>query len=356
MGSRWWHYLVLACAMAVFAIEVRGQMVTGAGMEDFGKVFGVAGKGAKDFAVYEIECSAPANVLWPGDEATFTFQIENKSSEAIQQTGQVRVVHYGTRAKPGDIWKPVVFKIADLEAVAVQVNVPAKGAGVITVKPKLPETFGGYGLVLDLGQRGQAFAATCVRVPAADAGRVQFPTYALDLPWPHEMSVEVFRLFKRLGVKGARTEGGYGSIENMHVDWAMENDLTLMLTVGCAATPGKQMPLGRGRPWLNDDNSMKQNVKEDLAWLPGFDEEFKQYLKKVVMEHGWPKGPINAVELWNEPWEGVSISGWGADCLRYREIYTKMAEAVVEARKEAGVKVLIGGACSSSNTRDKLFC
>ena len=32
-----------------------------------------------------------------------------------------------------------------------------------------------------------------------------------------------------------------------------------------------------------------------------------------------------------------------------------MAEAVMQARKEAGVKVLIGGACSSANTRDKLF-
>ena len=72
--------------------------------------------------------------------------------------------------------------------------------------------------------------------------------------------------------------------------------------------------------------------------------------------YGWPKGPINAVELWNEPWEGVSISGWGADIPRYREMYTAMAQAVVEARKEAGVKVLIGGACSTTNTRDKLFC
>ena len=101
---------------------------------------------------------------------------------------------------------------------------------------------------------------------------------------------------------------------------------------------------------------MKEEVKEDLAWLPSFDPEFKRYLKSVLMEHGWPKGPINAVELWNEPWEGVSISGWGADILRYREIYQVMAEAVLEARKEAGVKVLIGGACSSANTRDKLFC
>ena len=33
-----------------------------------------------------------------------------------------------------------------------------------------------------------------------------------------------------------------------------------------------------------------------------------------------------------------------------------MAQAVIEARKEAGVQVLIGGACSTTNTRDKLFC
>ena len=76
----------------------------------------------------------------------------------------------------------------------------------------------------------------------------------------------------------------------------------------------------------------------------------------MVSKYGWPKGPVNAVELWNEPWEGVSISGWGADIPRFRELYKVMAQAVIEARKEAGVKVLIGGACSSANTRDKLFC
>jgi hypothetical protein len=140
------------------------------------------------------------------------------------------------------------------------------------------------------------------------------------------------------------------------VDWAMDNDLTLMLTVGCGGTPRNQMPLGRGRPWLRPNGELIEGAKEDLAWLPSFDPLFKRYLKDVLVKHGWPKGPVNAVELWNEPWEGVSISGWGADCLRFRELYTVMAEAVLEARKEAGVEVLIGGACSSANTRDKLFC
>ncbi|MGO9113975.1 MAG: hypothetical protein ACLP9L_32565 [Thermoguttaceae bacterium] len=356
VASVWQRMAAGALALTLLFPSISlAQMVTGAGMEDFAKVFGLEGTRAKGWKVFETACSVPANVLWPGDEATFTFRIEN-GGDAVRGPAKVRVIHYGTCGRPGDVWKPRVFKIGDLADVAIDVDLPAQGAGIVRVTPAIPATFGAYGLVLDLGGRGKAFAATCVRVPAADSGRVQFPTYALDLPWPHEMSIEVFRLFKRLGVKGARTEGGYGSLGEAHVDWAMENDLTLMLTVGCASTPDVQQPLGRGRPWLRDNDAMIQGVKEDLAWLPSFDNEFERYLKKVLVQHGWPKGPINAVELWNEPWEGVSISGWGADCLRFREIYLHMANAVLAARKEAGVQVLIGGACSSTNTRDKLFC
>lgn len=342
-------YLALTW-LQVMGPSVQAQMVTGSGMEDFAKSFGISAKG---WSVQQTECSLGANALRPGEEATFTFFL--KPGQAFKGQLRVDVIQYGTRGKPGDWWKPVVFKIADTSSTLLNVDLPAEG-GWVSVKPRIGDVFGGYAIVFELGERGRAFAATCVRVPTPETGREWVPTYAMDLGWPHEMSPVVFNVFKRLGVKGARTEGGYNTIRDAHVDWAMANDLTLMLTVGCGGTPREQMPLGRGRPWLNDDGSMKEKVKEDLAWLPSFDPEFKRYLKKVLVEHGWPKGPINAVELWNEPWEGVSISGWGADCLRYREMYTVMAEAVLEARREAGVKVLIGGACSSANTRDKLFC
>lgn len=343
--------LSLALALAVTsAWPARAQMVTGAAMEDFSKSFGLSGKG---WSVQQTACSLGANALWPGEEAAFTFFV--KPGQPYRGPVKVDVIHYGTRGKPGDWWKPVVFKIADTSSVTLDADLPAEGV-FVTVKPRIGDAFGGYALVFDLGERGRAFAATCVRVAAPEPWRIWLPTYAMDLGSPHEMTPVVFNVFKRLGVKGARTEGGYSSIRDAHVDWAMANDLTLMLTVGCGGTAREQMPLGRGRPWLNADGSMKEKVKEDLAWLPSFDPEFKRYLKQVVMEHGWPKGPIDAVELWNEPWEGVSISGWGADCLRSREIYRVMAEAVLEARQEAGVKVLIGGACSSANTRDKLFC
>lgn len=59
--------------------------------------------------------------------------------------------------------------------------------------------------------------------------------------------------------------------------------------------------------------------------------------------------------LWNEPWEGLSISGWGADMLRYRRIYKHMGRAAERAREDARVDVLVGGGDSSSNSWDKLF-
>lgn len=342
---------ILAAVLALLAAPTApAQMTTGSAMTDFGPTFGLSAKG---WSVQQLSCSLGANVLWPGESATFTFFL--KPGQAFTGPVKVDVIRYGTKGKPGDWWKPVVFKIADTSSSTVDVNLPADG-GVVTVKPKIGDAFGGYALIFDLGERGRAFAGTCVRVPTPEPGREWLPTYAMDLGWPHEMSPVVFNVFKRLGVKGARTEGGYNTIRDAHVDWAMANDLTLMLTVGCGGTPAQQQPLGRGRPWLHEDGAMKEGVKEDLAWLPSFDPEFKRYLKDVLVQHGWPKGPINAVELWNEPWEGVSISGWGADIPRFRELYRVMAEAVLDARKEAGVQVLIGGACSSANTRDKLFC
>jgi hypothetical protein len=341
---------VATILIAIFSVSATAQMTTGGDMEDFGKTFGISARG---WSVQQTACSQGANAIWPSDDATFTFFL--KPDRSYQGPVKVDVIQYGTRGKPGDWWRPIVFRIADISSSTVEANIPSEG-GMVTVKPKIGDAFGGYALIIDLGERGRAFGAACVRVPSPEPGREQFPTYAMDLGWPFEMSPVVFNVFKRLGVKGARTEGGYNTIGNAHVDWAMENDLTLMLTVGCGGTPGNQQPLGRGRPWLRPSGELIEGVKEDLAWLPSFDPEFKRYLKEVLMNHGWPKGPVNAVELWNEPWEGVSISGWGADCLRYREIYSVMAEAVLEARKEAGVKVLIGGACSSANTRDKLFC
>ncbi|MBV9852823.1 MAG: hypothetical protein JO250_24455, partial [Armatimonadetes bacterium] len=93
----------------------------------------------------------------------------------------------------------------------------------------------------------------------------------------------------------------------------------------------------------------------DLAWLPSYDADFQKFCYQFARDYGWPRGQITGFSLWNEPWEGLSISGWGADMLRYRDIYTHMWQGVDQARREDGAQVLVGGCDSSSNAMDKLF-
>jgi len=342
-------------------------MVTGKDMPGFGEAFGLsAAQISKTIEIRQTSAkvgrSEGANVLWPGERATLTFAVTNKGAAALAATGRLEVIRYATSVKPGDVWVPHVRKLADCGSVPVSLNVPAGGRVEITVEPQIPPEFGGYALVADFGPLGRVFCAALVRTLKPDEGRVQFPTYALDLPWPHETSEAVATLFERLGVKGCRMGVGYypttfPDFEGHHRDfveqlgWAQKHGITVMLTIGGS---GAAMPLNRPRPWLSDDNVML-DTKSDYAWLPEYDPDFKLWTKRFVGQFGWPRGPVNAVELWNEPWEGISISGWGADMLRYRDMYRHMAMGVEDARKESGVQVLIGGACSSTNTRDKFF-
>ena len=120
-----------------------------------------------------------------------------------------------------------------------------------------------------------------------------------------------------------------------------DNDITVMLTVETGGDQSR-MPLGQVRSLLNEKGEGKMGYPGDFTMLPRYDADFQRWCKDLTERFGWPKGPINAIELWNEPWEGTSISGWGADMLRYRELYTHMAMGIEEGRK-SGAKVLSGG-------------
>lgn len=315
---------------------------------------------SRDFSIQEIDCSVPSNVLWPGDTATLKFRMTNLTDQPLSAEGAIKVIQYGTRGKPGDIWEPEFFQIATVDSLPIKVTDLAPHASTeISVTPKIPETFGGYLFVAELDGYGRNFAASVVRTPQADGGAVQIPAYALDL---NGTSEEVAKFFKRTGVKGARAEVGVFAPDDKKADekWGkltqmfktlQDNEVTLMATLGAGDL---SMPLGRPRPHLDDEDTFKE-TKSDWAWLPEADPIFEKWVQEVCGKFGWPKGPLNAVELWNEPWEGISISGWGADMIRYREIFTAMATGVEAARKDDGTNVLIGGCGSSTNTSDKLF-
>jgi hypothetical protein len=359
----------LLCMATLCSSHAYGQLTAGPKMPGFAEAFGIDGtKQAQDYTVDELEVRAGntsmANVLWPGDKADFLLHFTNKSHHDIKAKGTIVIEQYGTSVPPGDVWHPHVFKIADAGTVPVDLDLRAGGTQDITIHPPIPETFGGYALISDIDGHGRSFIASLVRVLPADPGRVQFPTFALDFVDAATMSEGVYVLFQRLGIKGVRLGEQYYPTddpkynENMartdkYMDWARKHDLTIMMTLSAGNVTTTQ-PLGRPRPWLSPDNEMIKG-KDDRAWLPSYDDDFQKWVQKVNSVYGWPKGNLNAMELWNEPWDGVSISGWGADIPRYREMYTHMAQGIVAARDADGIKTLIGGTCSSTNARDKLF-
>ncbi len=341
-----------------FFCAVYAQMVDGKDIPEFGETFGVDVK-RNSFAVhaYLIRSSVPGNILWPNDQVELTIQLSNNTDSALSINGKVDIIAYGTRGRPGDIWVPKMFKVRELQPIAFSTTVLPKGTTNIVLEPVIPDTFGAYGFVCDLGKYGRQFITSCARTFSFPKQRIQYPSFCLD-----DNSNDVLQ---RLGVHAIRHGiDYYPSTEPDFEAWYEKerqrllaydkSDIAVLIKMGAPNAYGKMHPIGMPRPWLNEQGVM-QNTKTDMAWLPAYDDDFKKVVYRLATEFGWPKGPVNAFALWNEPWEGISISGWGADLLRYREIYTKMAEAVEEARADAGVDVLVGGCSSTSNALDKLF-
>ena len=307
-----------------------------------------------DTKVTMLESNAPGNVFHPGEQPRFTFQVENLSGNPLSEAARIDIIRYAMHTHEGDQWWPELVRLEDLGSVPLEVDVEAGGWRNLTVEPPTPETKGGYALVLDLGDHGRRYVTSYIRTFRPRDERVQYPKQALE-----EMPPEILA---RLGVQAIRYGVAYFPSDSTrypeHLEWlddefrAMhENRVTCIVEVG---TSHEKQPLGRGRPHLDQEGVM-QGGKEDLAWLPEWDDDYQEFVFHVASEYGWPKGPVTGFMLWNEPWEGLSISGWGADMLRYRELYRRMGDAVFRAREEAGVDVLIGGCDSSSNTFDKLF-
>jgi hypothetical protein len=323
-------------------------MVTGAAMTNFAPVFGLDKNPPGDaYDAKMVSSSVPGNILWPGDNVTFTIAVDNHADTPLAVDGKVEIVAYGTSGKPGDVWI----------SIPVTVNAPARGTATLTVSPTIPARFGAYALVMDLGpQLGRRFVVSCVRTFKPDPRRVQYPALSLDDLGPAVLS--------RLGVHAIRWGVSYkpttdGDFQRWYEEQGQklkelhDAGVTVLAMFGGGDFFGPTQPLGRPRPWLDDHDTM-MDTKFDLAWLPSYDPDFEKLVARFCTDYGWPKGPITACSLWNEPWEGISISGWGADMLRYRSMYTKMAEGVHQANK-AGADVLVGGCDSSSNALDKLF-
>jgi len=321
---------------------------------NYESVFGVKeGLRSYNYDVIPYYSSAPANVFLPNDVIDFRFQLKNNTDSIICTNADIYIIGYGTRGIPGNIWLPQVVKTKYNRKITSKVSMLPKGFCNVQLKIDDIKSYGGYAVVFDLGKYGRRMATSFVYSMQPQTVRMQYPKQSLD-----DLGAD---FLNRLGVQAIRKGIGYipttsGSYRKsmQDLDEVMkkykDNNITVLLMIG---EGGAFMPLGTPRSHL-DDKGFMLRTKQDYAWLPEQDEDFKKYIKAICIKYGWPKGPVTALSLWNEPWEGISIAGWQADMIRYREIYSKMAEAVLEARKE-GTDVLVGGSDSNSNALDKFF-
>ena len=265
------------------------------------------------------------------------------------------MIRYSQSAVPGDQWYPELRRLEVVGSVPVDVRLEAKAWTNLVARPPMAETKGGYGYVVDLGAHGRQFLTSAVRTFSPVSQRIQYPKQCLE----HMPAA----ILERLGIQAVRYGVSFitkqdGTSYDRLIE-RLEHDLPEMHKhkVTCIAEVGagtKFQPLGQGRPHL-DEQGVMQGGKKDLCWLPEHDDEYQQFVYELACKYGWPKGPITGFMLWNEPWEGLSISGWAADIPRYRELYKRMGDAVFQARQDADVDVLVGGCDSSTNTLDKLF-
>ncbi|OQP53471.1 hypothetical protein A4H97_23810 [Niastella yeongjuensis] len=349
------HFIlgVLSLLCAQLAISQMKEPQDWAGYEE---VLGVKnGLRSYNYEVNLIESSAPANVFWPGDKIRLKFQLINNTNQPIGVEGKMYVIRYGTKGIPNDTWLPKMVKLDYQKAVPVTLNIAANGYLNTDLTIDDIKEYGGYAVVFDLGKYGRRLGTSFVLSMKPSPVKMQYPKQSLDY-----LGVDFLR---RVGVQAIRFGVPYIATTNPNYQTYMQelkrqmknfkdNNITVMLMFGEGQT-AQSMPLGISRPHLDSSGKMLR-TKQDLAWMPDMDADFKKYVKELCLDYGWPNGPVTAVCLWNEPWEGTSISGWQADMLRYREIYTKMAEAVLEARKE-NRDVLVGGGDSNSNVWDKFF-
>jgi len=326
------------------ALGLKPDRLSGAG----GMHYNVNGK----VSVQLIAANAVGNLFWPGEQPELTLQFENLTDQPIAAKGKLDLYQWGLRIEMDDMWKQHLFRIAECGQTPIEVNIPAKGFQDIVVKPKLPDKFGAYALIVELEGQDRLLGAFLARAMKAKPEKVQYPVMSLDFSDP--------AVLEQIGIKAVRCQIDFMPLKHNQYAERMAFYKTQLdafhkhnVTVLGMAQGSDMGPLG-GRGGHYDKEGQPTGCW-DWAWGPELDQEFEDWIFLMTSTYGWPKGPINSWHLWNEPWNGGSIAGWGADDLRYREIYARMVKGIERARKEAGVVVLVGGCDSTSNARDKLF-
>ena len=158
-----------AIAVASLVLILAGSVGAMPQYRGFVEAFGYKAKEPpKGFSVQLIDSSAPANVLWPGEEASFKFQIVNKTDQPLKAAGHFEFFQFTTRTDPQDVFQQFVFRGKDIGTLPVNAwTSRSKGFVDLVVKAPIPAAFDTrYAAVLELDGQGRQLAA----ILCADTG------------------------------------------------------------------------------------------------------------------------------------------------------------------------------------------
>ena len=94
--------LALACVGGAWAEGGPWDAKSG---EGYAETFGMThNPGTLVFGVQYVSCTVPANVLWPGDAPSFTFQVyNNQQDKPLATAATVQLIQYAINASPNRI-------------------------------------------------------------------------------------------------------------------------------------------------------------------------------------------------------------------------------------------------------------
>lgn len=323
------------------------------------------GCAAPDTKFMFVRSSQPGNVFYPGDSVDVTVKVTR--GKAPLKSITLGVIEIATRQnKYLEGWSvmsapPAIEVLGTRGKLDVPVTVEDKEGATAEVEVKglpVPLRYGTYAVTVAPNGRNPQFLCTLLRahkpvdgfyVDAPVFGEGQFLTH--DNQDPASIRQRALTL-GRLGIKGVRIELGWSEPRPGEYDWrrfdALMNALAeakIKALVTMGGHPYWTMPLGQPTPACIPE-------KPDHSCMPKHYEKFGQWIRAFCHRY-WKdgNGALWAIEHWNEPWDGISISGWESDSNHYRAL---MRQIAVNARA-VDRRIKTSAACSIMNTEDKFL-
>ena len=321
---------------------------------------------APDTKYVLVGASQPGNVFYPGEPVDLRIKV-TRGDEPLSRV-RLEIIEIATRENrylegmSTMTPPPQVENLGVRGGLDVPVAIEDKPGAAAEIEARnvpVPQRYGTYLITLAPNGRNPQFLCTLIRAHRpADGWHVDFPVFGEgqfithDSAKPEHVALRA-RTLSRLGIGGVRIELGWSEPRpgehdfkrfDLYLNALEEARVKALVTMG--GHPYWTMPFGQPTPACIPE-------KPDHSCMPKHYDAFERWIEAFCRRY-WKdgNGALWAIEHWNEPWEGISISGWESDSNHYRELMKRIAAAC----RRVDRRIKTAAACSIMNTEDKFLC